>query len=92
MHCLGERHSNPVGAHPINEDDAALVTGAWSISVLHSKESMSWSFSAGEDPDTGARCVSDTILKSVTHQASSNEAKKSPPLDSPPVNGDKQLL
>lgn len=36
--------------------------------------------------------MSDTIFKSVTHQASSNGAKKSPPLSSSPLNGDKQLL
>lgn len=31
-------------------------------------------------------------LKSVTHQASSDRAKKSPPLSSSPFHGDKQLL
>lgn len=36
--------------------------------------------------------MSDTIFKSVTHQALSNRAKKSPPLSSSPLNRDKQLL
>lgn len=46
-----------------------------------------------EDPEPQGHplCVGH-YLKSVTHQASSNKAKKSPPLSSPPVNGDKQLL
>lgn len=41
---------------------------------------------------TGAHVCVGHYLRSVTHQASGNEAKKSPPLSSSPLNGDRQLL